>query len=265
MGDFHEAIARANAEKRQRLQGLSDADLQQLVLQADQYASGDAALAQEELERRHPTPAAEPNSDASNRAIRSFLRLVLVLLSPFVGGFLGFILATAAASGWFTAWQPIENTPEKVARIVALDGASVWVEAASGKIYYNQYSDRCQSDCWVTVAVAPTRPVTQLEVLSQTCVGPAPLWAVTQILGECKLYPFQEFSTAYALRWDGRLFVWQYESGGEGPPAVFIELPCVGVMAGILAAILIYQYDRSKYQSSGEGGKSNLPTQANPR
>ncbi len=263
MSDLDEGIRRANAEKWQRLESLSDAELEQLISEGDQHPAGEAAAAQEELEGRRPTLKAAPVTEASKQATRSFIRVMGVLLCISAGGVLGFLLAGVVASGWFTPWQPVENAPERVARIVALDGWSVWVEAITGKIYYNQLATTCQTSCWVVVPTAPVRPrpyPASLQFKSQPCGSPPPLWGLAQSLGECQLDPFRNYSFAYALRTDGRLFVWSSYSGGEPVDKVFIQLPCVGLVGGLLAAFLLLENKRLKNQSRPEGQKADPAT-----
>ena len=191
----------------------------------------------------------DQNAETSTTDAGPLLRCAGLLLLPLLGGVIGFALASAAASGLFSPWQPIAPPPEPVARIAALDGASIWVEGISGVFYNNPSSDSCQRDCWVVVAAPPTQPATHIGVdvtLSRTCVGPAPLPIVKQILSECQREQWSDISTAYALRADGRLFAWHFESGGEGPPAVVFTWPCGGVFIALILAVCILVYDLVK-------------------
>ena len=119
--------------------------------------------------------------------------------------------------GWFD-WQTLEKPPERVVKIIAIDQASVWVKTASGKIYYNEKSDKCQKDCWVVTTETPTGQLLHEGIPGRrntTCSQAPPLFGVVDSMAECFRDVWVDYDSIYVLKFDGSLAAWHSSSGGE--------------------------------------------------
>lgn len=145
-------------------------------------------------------------------------RIGLVIAATVAGGLLGFGVAFLFENGWFWGWQRVAPAPERIAGLRLVNRSEVWVEAASGALYYNPAADTCQADCWASVAAVPAEPERDTEVLDvfpRPCVRPPPLVGVVERMAECQREQWVDFNTVYARRRNGDLFVWRFTSGGE--------------------------------------------------
>jgi hypothetical protein len=172
-------------------------------------------------------------------------RIVLLLLAPLVGSAVGFGLAFLLESGWLRqGWQPVAPSPEPAARLHALSGPNLWIEAASGQLYHNVAADTCATDCWTPVSEVTLPELDQdiRQVRPDTCVTPPPLWGAAETLAECQVGQWVDGNTAYARRRDGSLRVWRFTSGGEWVGLTYLLLIVLGAVTLfvlVLAAIAI--------------------------
>ncbi len=161
-------------------------------------------------------------------------RFAILLLATIAGGAVGLALAYLGLSGWFAAWRPIGKPPELASRILALSGPSVWVQTASGVIYFNASSYDCQRDCWTVVAevsVDHTQPASINEILPAPCASPPPFFGALDQKGDCWRGVWQDYNTVYALRRDGRIWLWTFVSGGEWGFVTLVLATCLGAAA----------------------------------
>jgi hypothetical protein len=155
-------------------------------------------------------------------------RIVLLLLALLVGGAAGLGLAFLLESGWLAqGWQPVAPPPEPVARLRALSGPHLWIEAASGQLYHSAAADTCASDCWTPVSevILPDLDDDIRLVRPNACVTPPPLLGAAETLSECQVGQWVDGNTIYARRQNGSLHVWRYWSGGEYAGLVYLMLP----------------------------------------
>ena len=169
----------------------------------------------------------------------SCVSLTILILLPIVFAVAAYFWADAQVNGWLSPWQTLPNPPEKVARIAAISGISLWIQGVSGAIYANMASDSCQSDCWVVVAAVPAIPPGPYETLAHTCVGPPALMFITQSLAECRREQWADSNTLYALRSDGRLVAWRFESGMEYITLNYYCWPGGALIVGLILAVII--------------------------
>lgn len=120
--------------------------------------------------------------------------------------------------GWFT-WQTLDKAPDRIVKIIAIKGTSVWVKAASGEIYFNETSEKCQNDCWVVTTETPAQKSLQdglLQRMDTNCSPAPPLIGVAESMAECRREAWTDYDSIYALRFDGSLVAWHFNSHGEG-------------------------------------------------
>ncbi len=170
-------------------------------------------------------------------------RFAILLLATISGGALGLVLVYLNLTGWFIAWKPIAKPPEPVSRILALSWSGVWVQTSTGVIYLNASSNDCQRECWTIVAqVQPDpQPTSIKEILPETCVSPPPFigaGAVDQ-KSDCWRGIWQDYSTVYALRSDGSIWVWSFTSGGEWGLFALLFGTCIGAAALFVLALVV--------------------------
>jgi len=167
-------------------------------------------------------------------------RILLLVLAPIVGGAAGLGLAFLLESGWLVqGWQPVASPPEPPARLRALSGENLWIEAASGQLYHNVAADTCASDCWTPV---PDITLPELDdeirlVRPQPCVTPPPSLGTVETLGECQVTQWVDFNTVYARGRNGSLRVWRFTSGGEWVGLTYILL--IGLCAVVLFVLVL--------------------------
>ena len=146
-------------------------------------------------------------------------RLALTILITIIGSVLGFQLTRVSIYGWFSSkWQAIENTPERVSSLVALERDSLWVQGESGVFHQHEGSSSCVSDCWLEVQEIPELPSIEFyesTVKDEACV-PAPLLlGVSSKISECRREMWVDRSYIFALRKDGSIYFWQSDVYGE--------------------------------------------------
>ncbi len=168
--------------------------------------------------------------------------VIAFLISLAAAGLAGFLIAYLAMSGWLHPWEPVTSPPEKAASILAVNYPKVWVSAQSGTIYSGEIREDCPSACWTLVNAVPPQLARQpgvLERLPYPCIGPSLFLGAVQTLGECQRATWFDYSTVFALRYDGRLFIWRKSSGGEWALLEFLFLTCGSAAVAFLFIALL--------------------------
>ncbi len=186
-------------------------------------------------------------------------RFAILLLATIGGGALGLVLAYLGLTGWFVTWRPIGKPPERASRILALRGTSVWVQTSTGVIYFNASWNECQRECWTVVAEVQadhTQPVGIEEILPTSCVSPPPFFGALDQKGDCWRGVWQDYSTVYALRSDGSIWVWGFTSGGEWGLFALLFGTCIGAAALFALALVVMVFSavrKRRYRRSQSG------------
>lgn len=168
-------------------------------------------------------------------------RLLVLFLAPVVGGAIGLLLAFVLQSGWLRPWWPVALPPEPPAAIRAVSDQGLWVVSPSGRLYFNSAPDTCLADCWAEVegVVEPPPNKEVRRVLPHTCVTPPPLLGAVETVGQCQVGVWVDYNIAYARRSNGSLLGWQYWSGGEYGPLVYLLFPLIGAVVFFVLALLL--------------------------
>ena len=179
-------------------------------------------------------------------ALKVLGRMGVLVLALIVGGALGFGIAYLFENGWFWGWEPVAAPPEAVASIRQINRSEVWVEAASGALYYNAEADTCAADCWVSVDSVPEAPEVDSEVrqvIAETCVRPPPLFGSVERKAECQVEQWVDFNTVYARQRNGDLRVWRFTSGGEWVGLTYLFMMVLGAVAVFVIALVVVLTD----------------------
>ncbi len=147
---------------------------------------------------------------------RNQRKIELILL--FCGAIICILIIINMKYGWFI-WQTLDKPPDRIVNIIAIKGTSVWVKAASGEIYFNETSDKCQINCWVVTTEIPTQKSLQnglLQRMNTNCSPAPPLFGVAESMAECRRETWTDYDSIYALRFDSSLVAWHFNSHGEG-------------------------------------------------
>jgi hypothetical protein len=170
-------------------------------------------------------------------------RIVVLILSPILGAFLGYLLVIALNNGWFkTRWQVIEKPPGEGLHLVALSQDSLWVRSDTGAIYYNENASTCASDCWVEVPEIPHITVlgpNETAVTSGACAPALPLSRVVDRLSECRSTLWIDYDFTFALRADGSIYLWQAELYKEWAFVLLVIGVCGGAMLFFLPTLVV--------------------------
>lgn len=169
-------------------------------------------------------------------------RVAALIIAPIIGAVLGYVLVYALNNGWFSSkWQMIAKPPGEVLHLVALNRDSLWVESATGAIYYNENSTTCKSNCWQEVAEVPTLPIVEPEetaVAGKACAPSLPIGRVSDRISECRSTLWVDYDFTFALRKDGSIYLWQAVLYKEWTVVLLIMGVCVGAFALFLLALL---------------------------
>jgi len=156
------------------------------------------------------------NSPTIQKKNNNHLRVRIILLLS--GGFILILLIIGIKYGWFSNWHTLENPPDRVVKIIAIKGDSIWVKVSSGKIYFNENSYQCQKDCWVITTETPSEQFLQQDEygfkrLGIHCSQPPPLFLVADSMAECRSEYMSVVDSIYVLRFDGSLVSWYFVYG----------------------------------------------------
>jgi hypothetical protein len=176
-------------------------------------------------------------------------RIAALIIAPIVGAILGFLLALAIQNGWFKSnWQMIEKPPVTVQVLTAIHKDSLWIEDASGTLYFNENSSTCESDCWVEVSELPVLPfleANETKVKGEACAPALPLGRVVARLSECRIEQWVDKNFIFALRKDGNIYLWQANLYGEWTFVLLFLGICFGsvsLFVVTLAVVLFFQF-----------------------
>jgi len=165
-------------------------------------------------------------------------RIAALITAPIIGAVLGYLLVIALTNGWFSSkWQMIEKPPGEVLHLVALSQDSLWVQSATGTIYYDENSSTCKSDCWLEVPEIPALPIVESNestVTSEACAPSPPLSRVTDRISECWRTLWVDYNFTFALRKDGSIYLWQAELYKEW----VVVLLFIGVCGGAIVLFI---------------------------
>ena len=170
-------------------------------------------------------------------------RIVAVIIVPIIGAILGYLLVTMLMNGWFSAkWQMIEKPPGEGNHLIAMSQDSLWVQNSTGRIYYNEQSSVCTSDCWLEVSEIPLPPPIETDdttVNSKACAPTPPLMNVTEKLSECWRTMWVDHTYTFALRKDGSIYLWQAELYKEWSFVLLIIGVCGGALVFFIPVLLL--------------------------
>jgi len=170
-------------------------------------------------------------------------RIVALILAPIIGAVLGYFLVYALNNGWLKSrWQMIEKPPGTELHLVALSRDSLWVQSATGILYYNENASVCKSDCWVEVPEIPDLPVLapgETTVTSGACAPALPLSRIVDRLSECRSTMWVDFDFTFALRADGSIYLWQAELFKEWAFVLLVIGVCGGAILLFLPALAV--------------------------
>ena len=170
-------------------------------------------------------------------------RIAALIIAPIIGAVLGYLLVYALDNGWFKSkWQMIEKPSGEGLHLLALSKDSLWVQSDTGAIYYNENSSTCKSDCWREVAEIPALPVVgpnETAVTNQACAPALPLLGVAERLSECRRTMWVDFSSTFALRSDGSIYLWQAEIYNEWAFVLLVIGVCGGAIALFIPTLVV--------------------------
>lgn len=169
--------------------------------------------------------------------------IIPILIAPVLGAILGYLLVNALNDGWFKSkWQMVERPPGDVHRLVAISKDSVWVQSASGTLYYNENSSTCKNDCWQEVQELPNLPIVEpyeSSVTSGTCAPAPPLIKVAARISECRSQMWVDSNFIFALRNDGSLYLWQANVYREWTVVLLFIGVCGGAIVLFIPTIIL--------------------------
>jgi hypothetical protein len=170
-------------------------------------------------------------------------RIAAILIAPIIGAILGILLAQAVNYGWLASkWQPIEKPPERVARLLAIQRDTLWIEGESTMLYTNENSSSCSYNCWVEVSEIPDESDEGGYVLSiknEACGPLPPLTQVAATISECRMDDWRDFNHTFALRKDGNIFYWQASINREWTLLVLIYAAFYGAVGLFVPTLFI--------------------------
>lgn len=170
-------------------------------------------------------------------------RIAALIIGPLIGAILGYLLVYALENGWFRyKWQMIEKPPGEGLHLVALSKDSLWVQSASGTIYFDENSSTCKSGCWREVPAIPALPIVdpqETAVTSQACAPSLPLIGVTDRISECRSTYWVDFNYTFAMRKDGSIYLWQANIFKEWTVVVFFIGVCGGALALFIPTLVV--------------------------
>ena len=170
-------------------------------------------------------------------------RIAALIIAPILGAVLGYLLVYVLDNAWLRSkWQMIEQPPVDVLRLVAISQDSLWVQSASGTIYYNENSSTCEDDCWLEVTEVPALPIvepSEATVTSEACGSPPPLSRATDKISECWRTYWVDTNFTFALRNDGSIYLWQANLYKEWSVVLLFGGVCIGALALFIPTIII--------------------------
>jgi hypothetical protein len=158
-----------------------------------------------------------------------------ILAAPILGAVLGYLLVSALLNGWFSSkWQQIEKPPGEALHLVALSQDSIWVRSGTGDLYFNENAATCTTDCWRGVVEIPALPVIgpdELKVTSEACAPALPLTNTSERISECRTTLWVDYNYIFALREDGRIYLWKADLYQEWAIVLLFTGVCGGALA----------------------------------
>jgi hypothetical protein len=173
-------------------------------------------------------------------------RIAALSLALVLGAVLGYFFADASNNGWFSArWRAIENPPEVVHQMVALNRDSLWIQGDSGTLFLNEASSSCKAGCWQGVSEVPSLPIVEsheVAVTAKTCAVSPPLSRVIDSLSECRRGMWIVRNYTFALRDDGTILLWQVDLSREWASALMFIGVCIGALALFIPTLVTVSF-----------------------
>jgi hypothetical protein len=162
-------------------------------------------------------------------------KLGIALLVSLITGCLSFYIGQAQALGTFAHWRSLGKPPEPAVKIVGTTLGSVTVETTSARNYECEIDKT--SECW-------SETKTEGSIDNHLCSPKAePTEEINDAIDfqkACYLSPGEYTVSAYALRGDGNIYVWEQTTMGEGIWVVLLFCPLAGWLAGFLGMLAFF-------------------------
>jgi len=159
----------------------------------------------------------------------SISKVAFPILFLVVTSCMGIILGNAIDSYLISAkavrWESLGTPSEKATRIYGVDLDEIYVESATGKIFYC-YIGKPQN-CWVESQ--PRKPVSRMPPCYTTEPIGDPPGQVADRAGVCMLGPGPEYLVNYVLTADGQVWLWRYSQ-----KTIFTGLGVEGILPGCI-------------------------------
>jgi hypothetical protein len=159
-----------------------------------------------------------------------------------IGAAAGFLFAWVNMAGWLhVRWQALPPPPEEPIRLLASNGAQLWVESHKGNIFFNSLTSNCTSDCWEKVEDIPSpmqRDEAIVTIMNDACARPLPVIGAEDRLEECHSYMWRDQTYAYVLKANGKVLYWHSTVYGEYIAINFAGSICGGSLIVFLLSLL---------------------------